>query len=57
MIWLRKVWLKKLGSIILHASVEALKNNVLNNYNSNKENALKLVDVSLNEVTNQANEI
>ena len=34
-----------------------LKNNVLNNYNVTREDALKLVEVPLNELTNHANEI
>ena len=34
-----------------------LKNNVLNNYNVSKADALKLVEVPLNELINQANEI
>lgn len=38
-------------------NIVELKNKVLNNYNITKEDALKLVDAPLNELTNQANEI
>ena len=37
--------------------VDELKNKVLNNYNITKADALKLVDVPLDELTNAANEI
>ena len=38
-------------------NLEALKNNVLNNYKITREDALNLIEVPLNELTNQANEI
>ena len=37
--------------------VDKLKNKVLDNYKINKEDALNLIDVPLNELTNAANEI